>query len=85
MRDHRHAVMPGGEEHVEEASHPCPVGRTPHAVAWLGKAEREVHPGQMAEERSMGQEGALRVAGRSGRIEEDCRVVSARVDDRECV
>ena len=85
-RQHRHAVVPGRQQHVEQAADPRPVGRRPDQVAVPGKgAVGHLHAGQVTEEHAVGVQHALRLAGRAGGVDDDGRVVGGGVDRLEAV
>ena len=84
MGDDRDAVMPGREEHVEEAADPRPVGGSPEAIAGLGKAVvRMLDAGQMSEEHAVRVQGSLGLAGGAGGVDDDGRVLGSGVDGLE--
>ena len=63
VRQHRHAMMPGRHQHVEQPADPRPVRRSPEQVARLREElMRQLHAGQMPEQHPMRMQRALRAA-----------------------
>ena len=86
MRDHGDAVVPGGHHDVEETADPGPVRGRPEAVAGLREAVvRVLHSRQVAEERAVRMQRALRLTGGAARVDDECRILGERVGDLETV
>ncbi len=77
--EHGAAVVEARHEDVEEAAHPGPVRRRPDQVVRLREEiVRELEPRQVAVQDAMGEERALRRAGRAGGVDDQRRRVGGR-------
>ena len=84
--EHRDAVMPGRQQHVEQAADPGPVGRRPDEVAFLRKrAVRHLDAGQVPEQHAVRMQDPLGLAGGAGGVDDDRRIVGGGVDRLEVV
>ncbi len=55
--------MQGGQQHIQQATRPGPVGGRPHEIARLGEElMRQLHARQMAEQNAVPMQGSLRIA-----------------------
>ena len=84
MSDHRHAMIPGRKQRIEQSADPRPVGRRPHHVA--GLRQEIVHHldiGQMAEQHAMGVQRAFRISRRAGGVDDDGGIVGGGIDRGE--
>src|SRR2546421_134616 len=86
VRDHGDAVVPGGHHDVEQPADPGPVRGRPEAVAGLREAVvRVLHSREVAEERAMRMQRALRLTGGAARVDDERRILGERVGDLETV
>jgi len=78
--DHRHAVEQRGQQHVEQASGPGPVGGRPESITGLRKeVVRDHHAGEMTDDDTAAMQHALRLAGRPRRVHQDRGIVGPRI------
>lgn len=81
---HRHAVIPGREQRIEQSADPGPVRRRPHQVIRLRKeVVRHLDIRQMAEQHPMGMQRALGIPGRARGVDDDGGIVRASLDRRK--
>ena len=83
-RDHRHAVVQAGQQHVEQPAGPGPIGGRPVAVAGLWKFKvRQLDAGQVPDQDAMGVQRAFGLAGGARRVDHHRRIVGGRFDGGE--
>ena len=65
MRDHGHAIVQAGEQHIEKPAGPGPICRSPQPITGLRqKLVRKFDPRQVSKQDAMRVQGALGRAGR---------------------
>ncbi len=86
MRQHRHAVVPGGQKDIEQSADPRPVGRRPEQVARLRKERlRKLDARQVTQQHAMGMQRALGRARRARGKDDHRRIIRRRDDGRESI
>ena len=84
LRHHRHAVVQGRQQHVEQTAGPGPVRRRPEPVARLRQEfVRKLDAGKMTDQHAMGVQGAFRRTGRARGIDHQRGVVGPGGDRGE--
>ena len=77
--DHRQAVEPGGDEDVHQPGDPRPVGRRPQHVVGLREEVIDLlERGHLTKHDPLGVEDALWIAGRTGGVDQERRILGAR-------
>ncbi len=79
--DHGHAVIPGRKQRIEQSADPGPVrGRPHHVEGFRHEIMHHLDVRQVTEQHAMGVQGAFRISGGAGGVDDDGGIVGRGID-----